>query len=401
MLRSRRPFLLLAGAAAALLLAVPGTAPAAPITVELRVEGATATLYEGPVSTEGESIETPSSGGAHPCNYAENGNFEGFTNGGTPGATPTTALHDAAVGAGLAFDAQWSTSLGDFFVTRVGADQNQEEPPFASWGYAVNGTTAPVGGCQIALAPGSEVLWAYNYFNLEHHLALTGPGSVEAGAPFTVHVSDARTGAPLAGAAIGELDAGVTAPLPGAPTTDAAGDATVSLAAAGAVVLKATRSESVRSNGLAVCVHRGADGTCGTSVPAPVGPPSVVTAPGLAVATAGGVHNGGVYRRGHAPRVLSGTITVPAGGTLRDVRILLERRHGRRCLAFSGSRAAFVHARCGTARFFSVGDSQSFSYLLPAPLPAGRYVYDVEAIDASGRTTHLVPSVSHVVFRVL
>jgi hypothetical protein len=376
-------------------------AQAAPITVNLRVEGSAKTLFEGPVSTEGETFETPSSKGTYPCNYSGNGNFEGFTIGGTPTATPTTALRDAALSAGLVFDAKWSTSFGDFFVTQVGTDVNQTEAPFASWGYAVNYTTAPVGGCQVALAPGSEVLWAYNYANLAHLLRLSGPASANLGAPLTVHLVDAQNGTPISGASIGEDLAGVTTPIPGSATTDAGGNATITLSHAGTLTLKATRPDSVRSDRLLVCVHNGNDGTCGTTIPGvpKVEPPVVQVAP-IDVPRVGGVMNGRLYRRHHAPRILSGLVQVPAGGTLREVRISIQRRKGRRCLVFSGATEAFVRAHCGVARFFSVGSTESFSYLLPAPLPAGRYVYDIEAIDASGHPTKLVPGVSHVVFYV-
>jgi hypothetical protein len=118
------------------------------------------------------------------------------------------------------------------------------------------------------------------------------------------------------------------------------------------------------------------------------------------VAMVGGVKNGRHYRHHKGPRILSGVVQVPAGGTLREVRISLQRRNGGRCLVFNGAREAFVRVRCGVARFFSVGATESFSYLLPAPLPAGHYVYDIEAIDNAGRITKLVAGVSHVVFRV-
>jgi len=114
-----------------------------------------------------------------------------------------------------------------------------------------------------------------------------------------------------------------------------------------------------------------------------------------------GVTSGRVYSRRFAPRVLRGVVNVGAGGTLRQVRIRLERRAGRHCFNFSGSRARFVRAKkCGAAAFFSVGSAASFSYLLPARLPVGRYVYDIQAVDSSGRVTGLVGGVSHVVFRV-
>lgn len=384
--------------------ALCAAATAAPITVQLRVEGATATLFEGNIATEGESFQTTSSGGAHPCNYSENGNSGGFTNGGNAGGTPTSALHDAALAAGLPFDAEWFSSSGDFFVSRVGADANQSAPPFDSWGFAVNNTTAPVGGCQVALAPGNEVLWAYNYFNLKHLLGISGPATAGAGVPFTVHVSDAQNGSPIPGAAIGEVVEGITTTLPASTTTDANGNATVTLSTPGTVRLKATQAESVRSNAISLCVHNGFDGTCGTNVPKSLpglggplpGPPAATTV----IARVAGVVNGHIYRHGSAPRILRGAVVVPAGGTLRDVRISLQRRRHGHCFIFSGLRGAFVRSHCGSEAFFSVGGSQSFSFLLPARLPAGRYTYDVEALESSGRATKPLGGLSHVVFRV-
>lgn len=319
-----------------------------------------------------------------------------FTNGGTPTGTPTSALHHAALSAGLAFNAEWFTSLNDFEVTQVGPDVNEEVAPYASWGYAVNDTTAPVGGCQISLAPGNEVLWAYNYFNLKHLLSLSGPSSVTVGVPFTVHVVDGQTGEPISGAAVGELVSGVTNTSSSSPTTNAAGNATMTLTQTGAVTLKATQVESVRSNGLAVNVVPVSACACGG--PAPVIP---TLQPVADVAKVGGVKNGHVYSRRSAPRVLKGVVEVPSDGTLRQVRISLQRRYRGRCFDFSGSRESFVRTKkCGSAAFFSVGGSESFSYLLPTNLPKGSYVYDIEGIDSTGQATKLVSGVSHVVFQV-
>src|SRR5271170_7331410 len=99
-----------------------------------------------------------------------------------------------------------------------------------------------------------------------------------------------------------------------------------------------------------------------------------------------------------APRLLAGVVDVPSGGTLRQVRISLQRRYRGRCFDFSGSRESFVRTKkCGSAAFFSVGGSESFSYLLPARLPKGRYVFDIEAINSAGQATKLVSGISHVV----
>jgi hypothetical protein len=405
-MHGRRNFLLVVIGAGLLFSTAPAAvALAAPVTVDLRVEGSTQTLYEGPISTEGQMLETASSGGAHPCDYAHNGNSNTFENGGSPAATPTTALHDAARAAGLAFDAEWFGSgpegkgdPGDFFVTRLGPDANQTSGSFDSWGYAVNYLTAPVGGCQIALAPGSEVLWAYNYFNLEHRLRLTGPASANLGSPFKVSVADGGTGEPLAGMTVGEMSGGTTTPQSGA-VTNSAGEATVVLGHLGTLILKAQGPGAVRSNGLPVCVHNGSDGTCGSSLPS-VSAPTVKAPVVPDVALVQGIPSGRVFTRRAAPRVLRGAVTVSAGGTLRGVRISLQRRAGKRCWVLSNTRGRFVRSRCNKASFFSVGGSLSFSYLLPSRLGPGRYVYDVQAIEASGKTTDPVNGVSHVVFRV-
>jgi hypothetical protein len=379
----------------------------ASIPVKVRIEGSAKTLFEGPVSTEAvidpPGISTPSSGGAHPCDVKDNGSNGGF---GTAAATPTTALYDVAVAHGLTFDASWSKSFTDFFVSQVGTDVNGGAPEFPSWGYAVNYTTAGVGGCQFQLAPGSEVLWAYNYFNLTHLLSLSGPAAVNSGAPFAVHVSDGQTGEPISGAALGEVSGEVTTTIPSSPTTDANGNATIVLGHVGAVTLKATRSDAVRSNGLAVCVHNGNDGNCGTTVPGGGSPVTTDTQTSThvttsAIAKVAGVKNGRVYRRRSAPRILSGVVELSGGDTVRQVHIRLERRHAGHCFGFNGSSARFVRLRrCGAASFFSVGEALSFSYLLPSRLSAGRYVYEIQALDGAGHPTQIVSGVSRVVFYV-
>ena len=155
-----------------------------------------------------------------------------------------------------------------------------------------------------------------------------------------------------------------------------------------------------------MCV--GNDGTCGVAGPSSSstgqlagGVLALSTSSGATIARIAGIKGGHVYSRRRAPRVLKGEVQVRSGGTLREVLIRLQRRHGGRCFDFSGSREAFVRAkRCRAAAFFSVGSSESFSYLLPAPLPPGTYSYDIEAVEATGKHTSLVNGVSHVVFRV-
>jgi hypothetical protein len=393
-------------AACACLVSVTTTASAAPGTVLLRVEGSTKTLYEGPAAPGPETFEAPSSGGAHACDVTHNT--------GTPGpelGNPTTALREVALAEGLAFDAEWFGSetgpgAGDFFVSQVGSDRNESSPPFDSWGLAVNYVSSEVGGCEVAPEAGSEFLWAYNFFNLSHVLRASGPASVEAGVPFTVHVADGASGAAISGAAIGETVAGTTTALPGAPLTDAAGDATVVLAGAGTVTLKASRADSVRSNGLAVCVHA-AGQTC---TPAPsanpgggvagftTGTPAPYKGTFALVARLGSVLDGHRYSRHGAPRVLSGQVS--SHSSVTSVSLALRRSRRGHCSAYDGVRERFARARCGTAKAFKVASGPSFSYLLPGALSPGRYVLDVTGSDAAGNTIALARGTSRVVFYV-
>jgi hypothetical protein len=416
---SRRMLPVFAGVALSLLL-MSASASAAPITVNLRVEGSTKTLYEGPITTEPRTIEAPEyiSKGTfgptqpHPCDVNENGEYPAGSFGASYG-TPTSALYGAAQSLGLTFDAYWYPSFNDFFVNGIGSEETED------WGYAVDYTTASVGGCQFQLAPGSEVLWSATFAASKHLLELSGPATTNVGSPITVHVIDGQTGEPISGAAIGELVSGVTNTSSSSPTTNAAGNATVTLTHVGTATLKATQSESVRSNGLAVCVHNGEDGTCGTQVPLVTCADSLSLGDGLAheacappprlppysvptdLPRVTGIANGRVFRGHHGPRVLQGDVEVLNGGTLRQVKISLQRRYRGRCFDFSGSRESFVRTKkCGAADFFSVGGSESFSYLLPARLPKGSYTYDIEAINSTGQATKLVSGVSHVVFKV-
>ncbi len=91
---------------------------------------------------------------------------------------------------------------------------------------------------------------------------------------------------------------------------------------------------------------------------------------------------------------------MPAGGTLKRGAHQSSASQGQALLCVQRHQGALREARCGATHFFSVGDTESFSYLLPASLPPGHYVYDIEAIDGTGKPTKLVPGVSHVVFYV-
>jgi hypothetical protein len=349
----------LAGLALAVLaLLLPASvAAAAPVTVNLRVEGSTGTLYEGPVTTDSKASVTTASGGTHPCDIGENLN----PNTAQRAANPTTALIDAAAQLGLPFDAQWFPSTpvgGDFFVSRVGADVNGNAPPFPSWGVAVNFHALQVGGCQAALSPGMDVLWAYDFFNNPRLLQLTGPTAVSVGVPFTVNVSDGETNNPVPGARVGGVPA------------DGAGHASVTLGQPGIYRLKATAPNSIRSNALVVAAGVATQGVAGARVDR-TSPRARLLSP----------RNNHTYRRAtFSPRLIHVAVA-ESGSGVRTVKLRLTRRVGNRCFSFSGRRERFIGAKCGTGFFFSVSSKTDFTYLLPERLPRGHYVLDVGAID--------------------
>ena len=222
----------------------------------------------------------------------------------------------------------------------------------------------------------------------------------------TVHViSYAKSGssAPAVGASV----TGGAAPA----TTDSNGNATVTFGTPGEVTLSASGTNAVRDEAQ-VCVHNGADGTCGTTSGGPGtgpggGPSKSGTGPGTQVLSFGpnaivakvsSVRNGARYSRRRAPRVLAGTIAAHTAVT--SVSLELRRSYRGHCSFYDAARARFVGARCGKGHSFPVSSSASFSYLLPKRLGPGRYVLDISALDAGGdRTTPALGS-SRLVFRV-
>jgi hypothetical protein len=108
--------------------------------------------------------------------------------------------------------------------------------------------------------------------------------------------------------------------------------------------------------------------------------------------------DGHTYKRGHVPRVLSGS--VQAHTTVTSISLTLRREYRGRCYAFDGVSTRFVRARCGTGSPFKVSSNGLFSYLLPESLPPGRYILDIQATDVAGNHTTLARGTSRVVFYV-
>ena len=228
-LRTPRRALLLA--TLALAVCAP-TALAAPTTVNLRVEGSTQTIFEGPVTTDGHAVTT-AAGGTHPCD----GSSIPENNGAGP--TATAALDDAARLAGFSWDGTYDASFSDFLISRVASDTVDSSH---YWSLYVNSAFANYGGCGQRVRTGEDVLWAHSDFATSQSLRLSGPTTARTGEAFGVTVTNGPGGVPQAGASVGGA------------LTGADGVAGLSFAAPGVYRLKAERADSIRSNALSVCV---------------------------------------------------------------------------------------------------------------------------------------------------
>jgi hypothetical protein len=230
----------------AVLTTVLACAPAyaAPAKVDLRVEGAKKTLFEGSVKTNGHAI-TKDSSGSHPCDG---------TNGGAnpqPGPTVTSALDDGLKRAGLGWKASWSNDFSDFLVNGIGPDDATDSE---FWGNAVNGVPPSLGGCQQQIKAGDEVLW---YFGgtFKQILEANSAKTTRVGRTFRVKVVAVVTTFDSTGKSSTQ-----TKPVKGAKIggkkTDSKGIATFRFRSPGVKRLKATKAESVRSNQVRVKVLR-------------------------------------------------------------------------------------------------------------------------------------------------
>ncbi|CAF9914429.1 MAG: hypothetical protein ALECFALPRED_009591 [Alectoria fallacina] len=202
--------------------------------VNIRIEGLNNTIYEAPIYSGPRNITTKS-GGTHLCDG---------TNGGanpTPGNTCTDALDAASKLARFPYDGTFDAEFDDFFITSI---STTTETATEFWGLLLDFQFTPVGGCQQEVAPGQDVLWAFNAFNKNYFLKVTPNTIVEAtvGSSHVVTVTDGMTGVPIEGALIDGV------------LTDASGDATLTFPKAGVFEFKAERSDSIRSNALYVAV---------------------------------------------------------------------------------------------------------------------------------------------------
>jgi hypothetical protein len=223
--------------ALALLIAVVACVPAAaaPITVNVRIEGKHSTLFEGKVKTDVHKVDSSDGSGPHKCDG---------TNGGAnaePAPTLMGAFDDATVKAGVAWAGSWSDDFEDFGIERVGPDAN-DTTYGKYWGQALDYEDTQLGGCQLQIKKGDHVLVAYNSYG-HPKLKLKGPRHATEDRSFRVTVVDGATGKPFEGARVRGR------------ATDAKGHVRVTLGKTHVYRLKATADGAVRSQALRVRVH--------------------------------------------------------------------------------------------------------------------------------------------------
>ena len=352
-------------------------AVAAPVTVQLRVEGSASTLFEGPITTDGKPIDK--GGGPHPC--------DGTTNPTTPptppGPTMTAALDDASLAAGFPWEATWF-DFGDFFITKIGTDAGTAS---SFWGTVLNYEPTSLGGCWQQVRQGDDLLFAFGDVYAQPLLKLSGPQAASVGQWVTYTVTDAKTGSPVRSAVVAGR------------RTSAAGEARIFFDSPGVKRLKADAPNMIRSSALTICVASATGGDCG--LPAQLGSQQNAAAVDSVAPSARikGPRNGKRYARG--PRVLRGTASDGQSG-VRTVQLSLRRRTGRKCSQWSARSERFVGKTCRKKAFFDAGAGPSWSYLLPDPLPRGRYVLDVKAVDRAGNIqSRFVRGRTRVVFQVI
>jgi hypothetical protein len=365
-------------------LSVPVAMGAGPANVTVRAEGTTTTLIPRTTVKTNTTPVVKDGNSAHSCT----------------GTSTAGALELASGGA-------WNGTWFDGFKYSVDSIKG-ETHTFGTTGdyYAfwVNNRFSSLGACDFELQEGDQVLFfadrcndvgpAPDYECLDSRLpiALTAPANAGRGVPFTVHVDRFdKSGNPVALAGATVAGPAVSA------TTDAAGNAAISFADSGAFELKASKDpDYVRSEGRSICVHDGDDGTCGTTKPgeAPVVSTCATNgSDGLCGTTDRSAALGRItfaseqqhFAKGKGPRTLAGAVTPDPSG-LRLIQLRLT-RSDRPCLTYDGATEKLVKLkRCGAAggKWFSVGDRQDWSYLLPERLGPGRWVLDIRTTDGAG-----------------
>jgi hypothetical protein len=359
-----------AGLAAGLLAAalLPSAAAAKPVTVNLRIEGPTKTLFEGPASTDVRDFRFTNDPTGHTCDGTA------ALGGTSPRPVPTrgAVLAEAAETAPFDLEGTWNDQFGPSFTRIADEDVGFDPATNRFLGEYENGEFASLGACSDDARSGDDVLFAYGDGS-ETLLQLSGPAQGTPGGSVTLKVTNAATGAAVAGASVGGATSGADGSVSVGP-----------LASAPHVDFKASKAGAIRSNRLRVCVTQRNCRTLDSGQPN---------------ARVRGIRDGKVFRHGNGPRVIRGVVGAEPAG-LRAVRMSLQRKLDGRCQGYSGRRARFVKRRCGEHRSFKVSRDGEFSYLLPERLARGRYDLRLIAVDRAGNRDRVRRGKNRVVFTV-
>ncbi len=279
----------------AFLTLIASVAQASPTQINVRIEGKSETLFEGPIWTEGHDVRASSDAQRRSCDGINPLDPQNTS----PGPTPTAASVDAMSIVGETFDGEWYSGYDDYFITRWGPGQ-QDPAEAAYWGVLVNDVFTNVGGCQYELHENDEVLWVYDAFKERANLALFPADDTasrppftaiaQLGQPFEVQVEgygddeednplaepDRADATPYEGAEVSPV---LTSPKgfervqttsPAAVTTNSEGKASITFSTPGWHRIKAGspldeegEEEAIRSNRIDVCVPAHGETGCG------------------------------------------------------------------------------------------------------------------------------------------
>jgi hypothetical protein len=326
----------------------------------------------------------------------------------------TSALGALQLATGGNWSGPWNGEFKQYEIYTIEGESHVfEKGALANyfWSFWLDNKEASTGACEAELHGGDQVLFFPSCYGTACPpaplpLGIEAPATANVGesVPVTVtRYSATGEGSPAVGATISGAQLGAT--------TGSTGHATEIFFAPGTYTLRASASESVRTE-TTICVHAGNDGTCGTTkvagvgvsktgVTIPTGSPGVTApykGPYALVAKASSVSEGHVYKRRNAPRILSGSVL--AHTPVTAIGLELRREQKGRCYAYNGVTVRFARAHCGEGSFFKVSSDGAFSYLLPAALRPGRYVLDIEATDAAGNHTTPSRGTTRIVFYV-
>ena len=205
--------------------------------VTVRVEGLTSTLLPPTTVTLTAGSVTKDGKAADSCS----------------GLSALGALQDATKGS---WGGSWSKSYRQYLITTI---DGVVYPSSASyyWAFWIDNKPAQVGACGYDPAPGTTLLFFPDYIGKSKSivppsvLGLSAPAQALVGKPFSVLVTSyANTNGKPSPASGASLSAG------GAHTTSSsAGKATLQVASAGIIEIKASAPNSVRAE-TTICIHK-------------------------------------------------------------------------------------------------------------------------------------------------